>query len=230
MMQPHLVFSLTATLGAMGGLGGHERRGSMTWPGRSAILGLLGAALGVRREDDFSALDALGVAVAVFDEGTLLRDYHTVETVPSAAVRQPNSRPEALQASGLRSATTITLRDYRAGSLYGVAVWGGDLPVLHDALENPHFTLCLGRKSCALSAPPGGTIVTAAGPEQALASLILPPWRHGATATWLMEDAGQDAEHVDYRQDLPLDRLKWHFGRRAVAIRRVSIRPGGEMA
>ena len=79
-MQPYLIFGLTASIGAMGELAGHERRGSMVWPVRSAILGLLGAALGIRRDGDFRALDALSLAVAVFDEGAALRDYHTVDT------------------------------------------------------------------------------------------------------------------------------------------------------
>jgi CRISPR system Cascade subunit CasD len=229
-MQPHLVFTMAATLAAMGDLAGHERRGSLTWPGRSAILGLLGAALGVERDGDFAALDALGVAVAIFEEGTPLRDYHTVESVPSAAVRQPNSRPEALAAAGLRAGTTITLRDYRAGSLYGVAVWGGALAPLHDALEAPRFTLYFGRKSCPLSAPPGASIVDAAGPEEALTSLVLPPWWQGAAARWLMADAEPGALHVDYRQDQPLDRMKWHFTRRPVMVRRVAIQPKGRAA
>lgn len=229
-MQPHLVFTLTATLAAMGDLAGHERRGSLNWPGRSAILGLLGAALGVERDRDFSTLDALRVAVAVFEEGTPLRDYHTVESVPSAAVRRPNSRPEALAAAGLRAGTTITLRDYRAGALYGVAVWGGELAPLRDALAAPRFTLYLGRKSCPLSAPPGASIVDAGGPEEALASLVLPPWRQEATARWLMADAEPGDAHVDYRQDQPLDRRTWHFARRPVAVRRVAIQPKGRAA
>ena len=229
-MQPYLVFTLSATLAAMGELAGHERRGALTWPGRSAILGLLGAALGVERDGDFSTLDALRVAVAVFEEGTPLRDYHTVQSVPSAAVRRPNSRPEALAAAGLRTGTTITLRDYRAGALYGVAVWGGELAPLRDALAAPRFTLYLGRKSCPLSAPPGASIVDAEGPEEALASLVLPPWRQGATARWLMADAEPGDTHVDYRQDQPLDRRKWHFARRPVAVRRVAIHPKGRAA
>lgn len=229
-MQPHLVFTLTATLGAMGDLAGHERRGSLPWPGRSAILGLLGAALGVRRDGDFSALDALGVAVAVFDDGTPLRDYHTIESVPSAAVRQPNSRPEALAAAGLRATTTITLRDYRVGAFYGVAVWGGDLAPLRTALETPCFTLYLGRKSCPLSAPPAARIVDADGPEDALTALILPPWWPGGAAHWLMTDAEPGDAHVEQRQDQPLDRKTWHFASRRVAVRKVAIQPKGRAA
>lgn len=229
-MQRHLVFTLTAALAAMGDLAGHERRGSLTWPGRSAILGLLGAALGLERDGDFSALDALRVAVAIFDEGTLLRDYHTVETVPSAAIRRPNSRPQALAAAGLRANTTITLRDYRTDALYGAAVWGGDLAPLRDALATPRFTLYLGRKSCPLSAPPGAEIVPAAGPEEALAALVLPPWRQGATARWLLTDAEPGDAHVEQRQDQPLDRARWHFAPRRIAVRKVAIQPKGRAA
>jgi CRISPR system Cascade subunit CasD len=230
MMQPHLVFTLTATLAAMGDLAGHERRGSLRWPGRSAILGLLAAALGVKRDGDFSALDALGVAVAVFDDGESLRDYHTVESVPSAAIRQPNSRPEALAAAGLRTATTITLRDYRTDALYGVAVWGGALAPLREALAAPRFTLYLGRKSCPLSAPPGPRVRDAEGPEEALAALVLPPWRQSATARWLMTDAEPGDPHVEHRQDQPLDRVRWHFAARRVAVRQVAIQPEGRAA
>lgn len=229
-MQPYLVFTLAANLAAMGELAGHERRGSLTWPGRSEILGLLGAALGLQRGGDFSALDLLRVGVAVFDDGTLLRDYHTVETVPSAAIRRPNSRPQALAAARLRSSTTITLRDYRTDALYGVAVWGGDLAPLRDALATPHFTLYLGRKSCPLSAPPGAEIVTAAGPEEALVALVLPPWRQGETASWLMTDAEPGDTHVEQRQDQPLDRMRWHFAARRVAVRKVAIQPKGRSA
>ncbi len=225
-MQPYLVFGLSATLGSMGELAGHERRGSLAWPARSAVLGLLGAAMGVRRDGDFSALDALSLAVAVFDEGAGLRDYHTVETVPSAVVKRPNSRPEALAQARGRSNTTITLRDYRAGAFYGVAVWGGALEPLHQALAQPQFTLYFGRKSCPLSAPAGAQIVDAESPEAALAYLILPPWRKGARARVLLESA----EHGEEIHDLPLDRAHWHFAPRYVARRAVDIAPGGERA
>ena len=228
-MPDHLVFTLTANLAAMGDLAGHERRGTLTWPGRSALLGLLGAALGVQRDGDFAALDALHLAVAVFDAGQPLRDYHTVETVPTAAAKRPQSRPEAMAtATKLRTNTTITLRDYRMAPLYGVAVWGGDLVPLRAALERPGFTLYLGRKSCPLAAPVGARIVQADGPEAALAALQLPPWRQGWVAKTLVLDAGDapDAGHTEQRHDQPLDRAKWHFSLRQIAFRDVHIAAG----
>ncbi|TCO73391.1 type I-E CRISPR-associated protein Cas5/CasD [Rhodovulum euryhalinum] len=228
-MKPYLVFSLTAALGAMGELAGHERRGSLAWPGRSAILGLLGAALGIDRDGDFAALDALDLAVAVFDAGAPLRDYHTVETVPSAAAKRPNSRPEALAVARGRTNTTITLRDYRAGALYGVAVWGEGLEALAAALMRPRYTLYLGRKSCPLAAPPGAKVIEADSPEAALAYLTLPPWRRARTATarMLICDATEDDVVQEQVHDIPRDRALWHFAPRRVALRDVTITVGG---
>lgn len=222
-MQPYLIFGLTASLGAMGELAGHERRGSMVWPVRSAILGLLGAALGIRRGGDFSTLDALSLAVAVFDEGSALRDYHTIETVPNAAVKHPNSRPEALQMARGRTNTAITLRDYRCGSFHGVAIWGGPLEPLQKALAQPQFTLYLGRKSCPLSAPLGAAVVQADSPDDAFSQIVLPPWRRNARARVVIEAA----DHGEEVHDLPIDRARWHFAPRYVRRRAVDIAPVG---
>ena len=222
-MQPYLVYGLTSTLGAMGELAGHERRGALGWPARSALLGMMGAALGIRREGDFTALDDLFLAVAVFEEGAPLRDYHTVETVPTTAIKKPNSRPEALRYANGGTNTTITLRDYRVGSFYGIAVWGGALGELAKALSQPQFTLYFGRKSCPLAAPLGAKVVSEKTPEAALEKLILPPWHQGAQAKIIIETA----ELGDEIHDLPVDRRHWHYGSRKVMRRAVSIAPKG---
>lgn len=117
-MRDHLVFGLTATIGAMDDLAGHERRGTETWPGRAAILGLVGVAMGIARDGDFMALDGMGMAVAVFASGGPMRDYHTVETVPTAATkgrfkRPPHSRAEALSVGRQATNTAVRIRDYR---------------------------------------------------------------------------------------------------------------------
>lgn len=218
-MQRFLVFGLNASLGAMGDLAGHERRGALSWPGRSAIIGLMGAALGIRRNGDFTALDGLDIVVGVFDAGAFLRDYHTVQTIPSAAVKAPNARPEALRAASGRTNTSITLRDYRTGVLFGVAVRGEGLEAVAAALNEPVFPLYLGRKSCSLSAPPGARIVMGETPEAALRQLILPPWRPEARLhAVVVEDPYGEVVH-----DQAIDRSRWHF-----APRRVSLRSVGE--
>lgn len=223
-MAEHLVFTLAATLASFGDVAGHERRGSWTWPGRSALLGLLAAAQGIRRDGDFAALEALRVSVAVFEAGQPLRDYHTVQTVPTAVARRPQSRPEAMRRAGQNANTTITLRDYRTGVLYGVAVTGPGLAALAAALERPVFPLYLGRKSCPLSAPVAPRIVQADTPEAALAQAILPPWHRGARAQVLYADDGPH-ERQETRHDAALDRQRWHFAARAVSVRSVTIQP-----
>jgi CRISPR system Cascade subunit CasD len=220
-MQPYLVFGLSATLGAMGELAGHERRGSQSWPARSALLGLMAAALGIRRDGDFSALEILSVAVAEFDAGRPFRDYHTIETVPSAAVKKPNSRPEALRMAKGKTNTTITLRDYRADAFFGVAVWGGDIVPIAQALAQPQFTLYFGRKSCPLSAPLGARVVQAETVEAAIAKITLPPWRKGAVARVLIEES-EIGEEV---HDVAVDRALWHYTSRKVLRRALSIAP-----
>ncbi|MCC5993017.1 MAG: type I-E CRISPR-associated protein Cas5/CasD [Rhodobacteraceae bacterium] len=227
-MAEHLVFTLAAALGSMGDVAGHERRGSWGWPGRSAILGLCAAAQGIRRDGDFAALDALSVAVAVFDAGQPLRDYHTVQTVPSAAARRPQSRPEALRRARGSLNTTITLRDYRAGVLYGVALSGPGLAGLKAALEAPVFSLYLGRKSCPLSAPLAPHLIDAPDAGSALAHLTLPPWwpLSGRMANTLIEEVGVgQGGRIERRHDTPLDRRKWHFAPREWRVLSVQIAP-----
>lgn len=162
------------------------------------------------------------MAVAVFEAGQPLRDYHTVQTVPTAAAKRPQSRPDALRIAGQGVNTTITLRDYRTGVLYGVAVAGEGLAELAEALQRPVFPLYLGRKSCPLSAPVAPQIVDAESPEVALARLTLPPWHRGAEARTLYADEGP-FEREETRHDAALDRQRWHFAARAVKVRSVSI-------
>lgn len=225
-MQPFLIFNLVASLGSMGELAGHERRGSLVWPARSAIIGLLGAALGIRRDGDFSALDALEIDVAIFDSGAVLRDYHTTETVLPTVVKAPNSRPEALHAVAPGKANiTITMRDYRAGVFYGIAVQGNGLDALKDALAAPHFTLYLGRKSCPLAVPVDAQIVEAQSAEIALSHIQVPPWYKGrrgqeTVAARILVTSDPLGEVV---HDMPLDRDRWHFAPRRVALRPVEI-------
>lgn len=240
-MPEHLVFTLAANLAAMGDLAGHERRGTLLWPGRSAVLGLVAAALGVRRDDaeGLSAVEALRTAVGVFDAGTPLRDYHTVETVPTAAARRPDSRSDALRRAGRATNTTITLRDYRAGVLYGVALWGASLAPVAAALRRPTFALYLGRKSCPLAVPPAPRIVEADGPVAALAQAELPDFRRvpirgeerrpigdvagaprheGPPLRLIASDDPLPGARRETRHDQATNRRAWHFAAREVHV------------
>jgi CRISPR system Cascade subunit CasD len=220
-MTEHLVFTLTAALGATGEFAGHERRGAVGWPGRSAILGLISAALGIKRHETnrLQELDALKVTVVVFDEGEPLRDYHTVMTIPTAKAKRPDSRRAAFEMAKGDINTAITIRDYRTSPLFGVAVWGVDLAPLAQALKAPGFVLYLGRKSCPLAAPLNPQIVKAESPVAALQNLGLPPWYGNVSATRVYSDGFSDAPENaihEQRNDVAIDRQKWHFGSRKV--------------
>lgn len=159
----YLVFQLQAPLAAWGGPAVGEFRGSANHPGESALLGLLGAALGIERDDE-AALRTLQAgyrfAIGVQSTGSLLRDYHTAQ-VPSRSSlrgRPHDTRADELALPRHELNTILSTRDYRQGAACLVAVQAGEaaphpLGELAAALRTPRFALYLGRKACPLAAP-----------------------------------------------------------------------------
>ncbi len=94
-MTSFLLFTIYAPFASWGDIAVGETRGSWDRPSRSAVLGLLGAALGIVREDQ-AAHDALdigyGVAVRADAVGVALRDYHTAQTADASRVRKARAR------------------------------------------------------------------------------------------------------------------------------------------
>ncbi len=220
-MTEYLVLALIAPMGAFGDLAGHERRGSALWPGRSAVVGLLGAALGIRRDDrdGLARLDDWRMAVSVLEQGHGFEDFHTVQTVPSARIRHPDTRAAALAALKPSDNAVITRRDYRTDCAFGVALWSGaDARGVCTALTRPRFTPYLGRKSCPLSAPMAPRIVTAPDVATALQAVVLPARLAGREPVLIASDATLPGARTETRWDVPIDRDAWHFARREVHI------------
>ncbi len=227
-MAEFVIFTLAAPMGAFGDLAGHERRHSGTWPARSALLGLVGAALGVRRDDvpGQEKLSLWRVAVSVLSRGVAFRDFHTVQTVPTARIRRPTTRRDALKALGSGDNPLITWRDYRSDCAFGVALWGGEgAEKIQEALARPHFIPYLGRKSCPLSAPMAPEVVKAESPVEALARVRLPPFLERgldpARPLVVASDEPLDRGTQEVRWDEPVDRTAWHFGPRTVHVARL---------
>lgn len=161
----HLVFQLQATLSSWGEPAVGELRGTAEYPSQSALLGLLGAALGVQRDDEaaHAALrDGYGFAIGLLSGGSLLRDYHTAQVPPRSALkgRPRATRRHELSVPKQELGTILSTRDYRQNAACLVCIQVRSraaapysLAHLGAALREPRFVLYLGRKACVPAAP-----------------------------------------------------------------------------
>lgn len=159
-MPDFLVFQLYGAMAAWGDIAVGEHRPSQGHPSKSAIIGLLAAALGIKREEEEqqqTLAQNYGMAVCVQASGEILRDYHTIQMM--GGKRTYATRRDELRTDSLNLNTMLSQRDYRMDAVYQVAIWGKteklpfSLTQLVQALAQPVFTLYLGRKSCPLSLP-----------------------------------------------------------------------------
>ncbi|MGH8729643.1 MAG: type I-E CRISPR-associated protein Cas5/CasD [Burkholderiales bacterium] len=214
-----LVFQLQAPLSSWGDTAVGEYRGSYEYPGESALIGLLGAALGLRRQHEaaHAALrEGYGFAVGMQSGGRLLRDYHTAQVATQMILQeQPHFiRRDELNVPAHKRKdhlkTIPSTRDYRqdAASLIAVRQRANPPHTLHalsDALRQPRFVLYLGRKACPPAAPLHPLVIDA---ESAL----------DAFQAYRVLLQGQREAHKDKRGRLPLEpigdviRLMWSDG------------------
>ncbi|GBQ20401.1 CRISPR-associated protein Cas5 [Acetobacter estunensis NRIC 0472] len=186
-MGQFLTFAMVAPMASFGALAVGERRDGWDRPARSAVLGLVGACLGVLRTDE-SAQSALateyGLAVLCQASGRLLTDYHTAQTVPSRRNWRPATRAQELTDMPDDLATILSRRDYRIGSWHLGAMWvrgeaaRWSLDALHDAMNAPVFTPSLGRKAC----PPGLPLAPALVKGESGVSVLLDRQKNGPEA------------------------------------------------
>jgi len=163
-----LVFTLQAPMASFGDLAVGEIRPSADRPARSALLGLLGAALGLTRQDDagHQALsEGYDLGTLNLRRGGVLSDFHTAQAPPRKRRGRFATRADELRVPDLR--TVLSRRDYHLDQTWriliamrGTAQW--PLQVLHDALRTPAFALYLGRRSCPLTRPPDPQILEGA--------------------------------------------------------------------
>ncbi len=186
-MNRYLVFQLYGPLAAWGEQAVGEMRHSATHPSRSAILGLLAAALGIKRPDTIPdqqeveeserlhtrLADSAGVGIKVIFSGSLLKDYHTTQVPPhnKKSKHRYTRRDELLEE---KLGTILSSREYRQDALYHVAIWPKkkkgmfSLERMQKALERPVFMLYLGRKSCPPALPLNPVIMNSESLKSAL--------------------------------------------------------------
>ncbi len=190
-MREYLVFQLCGPQVSWGDIAVGETRPSAITPTKSAILGLLAAALRIKRPDtvrdgaERHALEAkhaqlsngYGMAIKVDSIGIPLSDYHTAQVPSSGTGRNRTDfhtrRDELTWVPRLDLHTVLSRRDYRTDAYYAVALYNRDhapysLVELRDALLSPGFTLYLGRKACPPALPLAPSVVTKEYVEDAL--------------------------------------------------------------
>ena len=131
-----LLLRLAAPLQSWGTDSKFDIRKTDRYPSKSGVMGMLAAALGYSRDADMRALNALRFGVRMDQEGTLLRDYHTV-------------RKDA-------KTSYVTNRYYLSDAVFLVGVESNDiafLKQLEQAVQAPVFPLFLGRRSCPPTLP-----------------------------------------------------------------------------
>jgi CRISPR system Cascade subunit CasD len=158
----YLLFRLYGPMASWGEIAVGETRHTAPYPSKSAIVGLMAAALGIKRDEtekQSQMQEGYAVAVEVYSKGTLLRDYHTAQVPDSVGNFRYRTRRDELVIGKSRLGNAIlSSREYRADALALVAVKAlpnapYDLITLMDRLREPRFHLYLGRKSCPLAAP-----------------------------------------------------------------------------
>lgn len=134
-----LVLKLAGAWQSYGDDGHYDDRRTRREPTKSAVIGMLAAALGRKRNEDVSDLAILRFGSLTVDPGIVETDFHTAHGWPERDFKYGMSKPK------------VTHRDYLAGAVFYVGLESPDgdlLSRLANALNHPVYSLFLGRKSC----------------------------------------------------------------------------------
>lgn len=214
-----LLLRLAAPLQSWGADSKFEIRKTNREPTKSGVMGLLAAAMGLRRDDTqgLHALNKLRFGVRVDQEGTFLVDYHTANNPTPEEVRQARRDNKKV------ASPYVTKRYYLADAIFVVGLESDDkhfLSQLEQALTHPVFPLFLGRRSC----PPTMPLCLGIRPTALLDTLQdepsqAPSWRRKTeTKMRIVLDADPLAPGAVPCRDLPISFSPIHrmFGYRKV--------------
>lgn len=226
-MRDYLILKLQGVMQAWGDHTFEGLRPSGNYPTRSALIGLLGACLGIDRRDQqgqqaladsFKYAVRLDTQRAVWGKNVAemqsfntlkMTDYHTVKDARADYV-------------GLKSIETIqTWREYLYDAAFTLAIWNTEqaeysLEALQAAVQKPRYTPFLGRRSCPLTRPLYEDRVQAVNALQAL-NLVEP-----ADGVIYSEEALVDVPGRNYQshkvRDVPLPKQLRQFASRMVNV------------
>ena len=131
-----ILLKLSGPLQSYGTSSYFQTRYTDYYPSKSAVLGLLAACLGYRRDEEekLRELSTLKFAVRIDQQGGLLKDYHIAIT-DKEIVEIPQ--------------TYVTNRYYLEDALFVVALSGMNelIDTLIEAIKSPYFQPFMGRRS-----------------------------------------------------------------------------------
>ena len=168
-----ILLKFSGPLQAWGTSSHFDIRHTDMYPAKSAVLGLVAAALGWRRDDDrIGALNKFSFAVRVDQPGSILEDYHIARRLD------------------IKNCIYVTQRYYLQDAVFVVAL-GIDDSIEADkivqALQKPYFQLYMGRRALPLPLD----FVLAVVEEDPLTALRTYPWQ---AAKWYQRRVAKHSE------------------------------------
>lgn len=189
--MPALAIHLDAPMQSWGTSSRFQYRETDAFPGKSAIIGLIAAAMGIDKHapgeaDEIAALAALRLTVLSIPKPrsvNRLSDFHTIGGGydKKGPLHEKLSIPK--KASGAPFGTVITRRSYLTDAAF-VAILEGDAALLDTiaaALLDPVWGVWFGRKTCIPASP--------------LSPVIAPSLREALAA--LLQKLGRDPAEID---------------------------------
>lgn len=127
-----LLLRLSAPLQSWGIDSLFDERGTNYYPSKSGIVGLVAAALGRTRDDSISDIVKLKFGVRIDNQGTIINDFQVTDM-------------------GEKLNGNVSNHKYLSDATFLVGLETEDVEFLNrikEALDNPKFSLFLGRRSC----------------------------------------------------------------------------------
>ncbi|MBB1062863.1 type I-E CRISPR-associated protein Cas5/CasD [Limosilactobacillus fastidiosus] len=183
-----LTIKLAAPLQSYGNEATFSRRTSYHYPSKSAVLGMIAAALGYRRDDPrILQLNRLIIAVRIDQPGRILTDFQTIQYD-----QKHNKR-------------SLSYKDYLQDAVFITAISGDDQQIMtiENALHHPKFQLFLGRRVNVPAGPLHTQVFENSDPVSVLKTY---PWQ---AAKWYQRRVHQDYYSAELITDANL--VKSHF-------------------
>lgn len=140
-----------------------ETRQTDLYPSKSALIGLIAASFGYKRDEDskIKKLNELTYAVRIDQQGNLLRDYHIAQKFKN---------------NGNFDRTYVTNRYYLEDAIFVVALSHDDdkfIEEIYENVQNPYFQTFMGRRSC----PPPADFLLGVFEDDIIDILKSYPWQ-----------------------------------------------------